>query len=130
MPNINAALNGLAAASQRLNVSANNTANQNSTATNVNGDLVNKPFQAQKVQDVSLAQGGVQAVVLPVEPASIPRFDTASPFADEAGIVQYPNVSEDSEATQRIIASRAFQANLESLKTADEGLATLLDITG
>lgn len=130
MPSINSALNGLAAASQRLNVSAGNTANQNSTASNVNGDLVNKPFQAQKVQEVSLADGGVQSVVLPVDPASIPRFDPASAQADEAGVVQYPNVSEDNEATQRIIASRAFQANLESIATADENLATLLDITG
>lgn len=129
MSAINSALTGLVSAQTRLNVSANNTANARSTVSDDEATVpVNKPYQPQRVQDQTLATGGVRAVVLPDAPASVAVYDPASSVANEEGIVNYPNVSEENEVVNQIISSNSFQANLKTLKTADDALSTLLDI--
>ena len=56
------------------------------------------------------------------------RYEPDHPFADEAGMVAYPNISVVNEMADMISASRSFQLNVEvmnSAKTIAERLLTL-----
>jgi len=55
---IDTALSGMAAASRRVEVSAGNIANQQSTATSVNGVTTNKSYIPQDVVQISLGARG------------------------------------------------------------------------
>ncbi len=128
MAGINAALTGLVAAQTKINGSAANTVNSRSTFAEANGNPVNKPYEPVRVEQKSLADGGVQSVVLPVDPPAIERYDPASNIADENGIVRYPNVSEDEEAITRIVAQTAYESSLEVIQTEQETQDALLDV--
>jgi flagellar basal-body rod protein FlgC len=121
---------GLNAASARLAASANNVANQGSTAaTNQQGVLVNEPFRAQRVEQASIVPAGVQARVTEASNPTTRRFDPQSPVADESGFVDAPNVSIDEEIIQQQISTYDFRANLRALEAQDESLQSLIDIT-
>jgi flagellar basal-body rod protein FlgC len=125
---INSALSGLNAASRRLQVSANNIANMQSTKTVVTGTEVNSPYVAQRVQQVSQAGGGVSVKVQDVSPASSQVFDPENPDADSNGFVAYPNVSLETEIINQKIATYDYKASLKTLKVQDELEQSLLDI--
>jgi flagellar basal-body rod protein FlgC len=125
---INAALSGLSAASRRVQVSAANIANMHSTKTVVDGNVVNSPYVAQRVQQVSQAGGGVITQVRDVSPASTPLFDPEDPDADANGFVAYPNVKLENEIVEQKIASYDYKANLKTIKVQQEMEQSLLDI--
>jgi flagellar basal-body rod protein FlgC len=123
------AATGLQAAERRLLASANNVANAETTAARgVGGTLVNEPYRAQRVEQVSLASGGVAARVVKDANPTVRAFDPASPVADENGFVEKPNVSLDNEIIQQNIAGYDFKANLKVIKAQDENFKSLLDI--
>lgn len=126
---IGIAISGLQAAGTRLNNSANNVANISSTTSNVNGERVNEPFQAQQVQQTSLSTGGVQTSLKAVEPATVPVYDPENVAADENGVTQYPNVDLEEEVVNQQIAKYDYKANLKVIEKADEMMEDLLDIT-
>ena len=125
---INSALSGLAAASKRLQVSANNIANMHSTRTVVDGNEVVSPYIAQQVQQISQAGGGVTTRVQDVNPRSTPIFNPEDPDADANGFVAYPNVSLENEIVNQKIASYDYKANLKTIKVQQEMEQSLLDI--
>lgn len=125
---INTALSGLNAASKRLAVSSNNIANQNSTKSLENGQTVDKPYVPQRVEQISLENGGVKTVVKDVDPATVTQFDPDNPDADANGGIQVPNVSLESEIINQKIATYDYKANLKTLKVQDDLLKSLLDI--
>ncbi len=115
-------LSGLQAASKRLENSANNIANIHSTSSIVNGKRINAPFTPQRIDQVSLENGGVSTVSREVEPATIQ-------VADATGeLTEYPNINLEQEIVEQQIASYDYKANLRSIKTADENIQYLLDI--
>ena len=120
-------LSGLNAASTRLANSANKTANQFSTLSNVNGETLKEPFKPLDVNNVSL-NPGVKTVLRPTEPASIPVYDPNNSAADAEGITQYPNVSSEEEVVAQLSSKNEFKANLNVIKTQDKMLGNLLDI--
>lgn len=125
---INIALSGLAAASKRFEVAATNIANQNSTRTVRDGVSTTQPYQAQQVMQVSQGVGGVQAVVVP---SSLPQdklYSPDHPDADEAGFVNFPNVSLEGDMAEMTVASYDYKANLKSITTQDNMMKSLLDI--
>lgn len=121
-------MSGLRAAEKRLEVSANNVANARSTTTLQHGEVVNNPYQPGVVQQVSVPSAGTQAVVLPVDPATIPLFDPGSLAADPQGIVQYPNVDFTKEAVEQILAAQQYRASLNVIKTGNELFRNVIDI--
>lgn len=128
--NVNAiALSGLRASEARLNASANNIANLQSTTSVVNGVRVNRPYAPQQVVQSSLADGGVQATTRTVKPSSVPVYDPSNIAADANGITDYPNVNLEEEVVNQQIASYDFKANLKVLKTQDKLTEDLLNIT-
>ena len=121
---VDISLSGLNAASKRLEVSANNIANQFSTkSTDANGNVTNTPYTPQRVDTISLSTGGVQAQANNVSPAS-----TAAPDA-EGNLQQVPNVDQADQLVQQNIASYDFKANLKAIKVQDDIMKSLLDIT-
>ena len=125
---LNSALSGLNAATTRLNVSANNVANQQSTLTTQNGETVAKPFVPQDVVSLSQPGGGVATEVRdsPLPPIQVYQPDSA--VANEDGLVSLPNVDPAEELVDTIIASYDFKANLQVLRKEDERLQNALDI--
>ncbi len=124
----NVSLSGLAAASKRLEISANNVANQFSTKTIVDGKTVDKPYTPQKVDLLSLSGGGVQAQVSNVNPATVKEFNPQADNADSQGVSERPNVDPAEEFANQLIASQTYKANLKAIRTQSEIFKNLLDI--
>lgn len=125
---IGSALSGLRAASKRLEVSANNLANQQSTRSRIDGQDVIEPYHAQRVQQVSLQGGGVRAYSVEQNPATTLIYDPNNPDANEEGLVAVPNVDTATELVEQKLATYDYKANLNSIKVQDELEQSLLDI--
>lgn len=130
IPGINAALSGLYASGRRLEVSANNIANQQSTLSRRDGVTVSEPYAPQRVVQTSLSTGGVRTDLQPVDPASVPVYDPSNAAADDEGMTDYPNVELEKEIAEQIIAKYDYKGNLKTLKVADEMTESLLNIIG
>lgn len=125
-------LSGLQAATTRLSVSADNVVNAGSRAVepvqrSEPGRTVNRDagFQAMRVYQEALTQGGVLARPVPVRPAAVAGYSLAPA---EAGVALRPNVSLEQEAVEQISARLAYEASARVIETADEMADTLLDI--
>ena len=115
----------LSAQSERLNVTASNLANADST-TGPDG----QPYRAKQVvfevKPVGGAHtasgqqvGGVQVSNVIDDPTPMKTtYDPSNPSADENGYVTRPNVDPVQEMVNMISASRSYQANVETLNTA------------
>lgn len=126
-------LSGLQAAERRVVNSANNIANQNSTFSMKDGVTVAQPFAPQRVVQKSLAEGGVSTDYQPITPAFVPVYDPENAAADANGIVQTPNVNEEVEVVDSILAANEFKANLRVFKTTEDMMKSLdraVDIKG
>ena len=111
---IHSALSGLAAYAKQVEVTAHNVANVNTDG-----------FKKSHTEFVSVETGGVLPVVL--------KDDSAGPTVlSDRGRgptqVELSNVNLADEAVNQIIAQRGFEANISTLKTADDMLGTILDI--
>ncbi len=130
---ISIALSGLNAATRRFDNSATNVANVNSVAvadadsptTDADGNAL---FQTRRSADVTADGGGVRTTQPLANPVSVQQFDPDAPDADADGLVNRPNVTFEREAVEQIAASAQFQANLATIRTADELLESTLDI--
>jgi len=125
------ASSGLAAASLRLQVSADNVANASSTGPlpdAANAADFPPAYVPQRVDQVDVAGGGTAATVTSVSPSYVTQYDPTAPFADKNGQVAAPNVDLANEAVQQIVARYAFAANAKVIQTASEMMKTLLDI--
>ncbi len=136
---------GLTGERLRMEVAANNIANQHSTRTAEGG-----PYQRQRVtfaaaMDQLIAPGGrltngtggsaqdlkgvtVVGVTSDTTPGQA-LYDPGHPDADASGYVQQSNVNLSHEMVDLVTASRAYEANLKSLETfrqmAEQALALL-----
>ena len=125
----------LTAESQRLNVTASNLANADST-TGPDG----KPYRAKQVvfgvdplggaRSASGQQvGGVQVTGVIDDPTPMKTtYDPGNPAANADGYVQQPNVDPVQEMVNMISASRSYQANVETLNTAKNLMLKTLTI--
>jgi flagellar basal-body rod protein FlgC len=127
------AASGLAAASQRLQVSAENVANASSdgplpSASAAVQAQFPQAYVAQQVNQVATAGGGTQAVVSDAQPGTVTAYDPTAPYADANGNVAAPNVDEASEIIAQMLASYEYAANAGVMGVASQMLQTLLDI--
>ncbi|WJF90431.1 flagellar basal body rod protein FlgC [Paraburkholderia bonniea] len=125
----------LSAQSQRLNVTASNLANADST-TGPDG----KPYKAKQVVfEVKPAGGGytesgqqiggvrVSRVIDDPSPMKT-SYEPGNPAANAEGYVTQPNVDPVQEMVNMISASRSYQANVETLNTVKQLLIKTLTI--
>ena len=113
---------GLAAERTRMNVSASNLANAQTTQTAAGG-----PYKRHDVVLSSAAVPGVDSnAVKGVEVSQIkedtapPRmeYDPGHPQANAQGYVAYPNINPVEEMVDMITASRAYEAGITTMTTA------------
>ncbi|HEX8542362.1 MAG TPA: flagellar basal body rod protein FlgC [Pseudomonas sp.] len=119
----------LSAQSQRMNVTASNLANADTT----NGPDGNA-YRARQVVFESQYQGdstiGGVRVSQVVEDGSPMRqeFRPGDPLANEDGYVTMPNVEPVGEMVNMISASRSYQANVEVMSTSKEMMLKTLTL--
>ncbi len=130
---ISSALSGALASERRVATSANNVANIRSVAAPTpqgpftDGDG-NSLFRPARAVDQTTATGGVRSGTLLVDPSSVQEYDPSASDADQDGLVNRPNVDLARETVDQINGQRQFEANLATIRAADDLLRTTLDI--
>ncbi|MGB6044914.1 MAG: flagellar basal body rod protein FlgC [Pirellulales bacterium] len=128
---------GLAAERLRMEVVANNIANAHSTRSASGG-----PFRRQDVvfasalDDAQSSDGpnghslsGVRVASVQEDLSELPRvYRPGHPDADKDGFVTMPNVKPANEMVDLITASRAYEANLRTLRTFREMTEQALNV--
>lgn len=119
----------LSAQSQRMNVTASNLANADTTS-----GPDNEAYRARQVVFESQYQagsniGGVRVSQV-VEDGSPMRqeYRPGDPLADKSGYVTMPNVEPVGEMVNMISASRSYQANVEVMSTSKEMMLKTLTL--
>lgn len=130
---ISTALSGVLAGERRYANSANNVANLRSVAApSLDGPATdadgNPLFRAGRSVDQPAPVGGVRSTTLLVDPTSVQQYDASAPDADADGLVYRPNVDLATETVDQISGQRQFEANLATVRAADEMLRATLDI--
>jgi flagellar hook protein FlgE len=110
---IHTALSGLTAFAKQMEVSAHNVANVNTDE-----------FKKSRTDLVELEACGVLPVVQKDNSAGPAALKDSSYGQTQ---VELSNVDLGEEAVNQIIAQRGFEANLRTLKTADDMLGSILD---
>jgi flagellar basal-body rod protein FlgC len=117
----------MSAQSQRLNATASNIANADST-TSASGEA----YRAKQVVFEATPMGGSTGVRVKqvVEDSAPPRqiYDPKHPSANEGGYVTLPNVNQVDEMVNMISASRSYQNNVDVMNGAKTMLLKTLTI--
>ena len=128
MPSIfDIAGSALTAQSQRMNVTASNLANADSTA-----GPDGLPYRARQVvfeanTPADQAVGGVRVTRVVEDAAPLRQvYDPKNPAANADGYVAMPNVNVVDEMVNMISASRSYQNNVEVMNTSKELLLATL----
>jgi flagellar basal-body rod protein FlgC len=124
---------GLLAATQRLQVSAENVANAESDGPLPSASAAIQAqypaaYVPQQVNQVATAGGGTRAVVSDVQPSSIAESDPTAPYADASGQVAAPNVDPVNETIAQVTARYDFAMNVQVMRVYSQMMQTLLDI--
>ena len=111
---IQSALSGLTGFSTQVAVTAHNMAN-----------VTTDGFKKSRTELIAVESGGVRSV--------IQKDETAGPtILNNTGYgpaqLELSNVDLGEEAISLIISQRGYEANLQTIKTADDMLGSLLDI--
>src|SRR5208282_3916976 len=127
------AASGMLAATQRLQVSAENVANANSDGPLPSaGAAIQAQYPAayvpQQMDQVATSGGGTSAVVVDVQPSTVATYDPTAPYADQNGQVATPNVDDANEALQQATATYDFAMNVQVMRVYSQMLKSLLDI--
>lgn len=121
------------AATQRLQVSAQNVANVRSDGAlpDAQGNYAPdapRPYTPLRVDQVDLTNGGTRAVVSEVSPGYVAAYDPSAPYANQDGMVAAPNVDLADEAVQQLIASYAYAANARVVTSYNQMVKSLFDV--
>jgi flagellar basal-body rod protein FlgC len=127
MTAITTAVSGLQASEAQLSASAANLANAQ-TVGSLTGAGFGPAYQPVSTVRSTAPGGGVSTAYAPVTPGSEPEYDPTSPAADAQGLVAAPNVDPANEMVGQMGALRSYQANLATLRVADEMQQSLLAI--
>lgn len=116
MTTIVPALSGMIAATTRLELSAQNTANAQTPG-----------YQPQQAVQTA-TPSGVAVAKRPQSPGYFFTHEPEQPGADADGDVAMPEVDEGQQAAERMQALTQFKANLQSLLSGDEMFKTALKV--
>ncbi|MBX9777124.1 MAG: flagellar biosynthesis protein FlgC [Xanthobacteraceae bacterium] len=128
------AVSGMLAATQRLQVSAQNVANVRSDGAlpDAQGNYApdaSRPYTPLRVDQVDLASGGTRAVVTEVAPSYVATYDPSAPYANQDGMVAAPNVDLADEMIQQLMATYAYAANARVVTSYNQMVKSLFDIS-
>jgi len=138
---IDAAASGLTAERLRMDVTAENLANAQSTRGANGGPYRRKVVVLQEAGQSGFgaalagamgsgrAASGVQVAGIQEDPAPNRRvYDPGHPDADRQGYVSMPNVNPVTEMVDLISASRAYEANVTAMQTAKQSFGKVLEL--
>ncbi len=130
---------GLKAERARMNVTAMNIANMNTTRTMEGGPYRAKSvvFGAKPVPDFRDTLHTTQARLRTVEVVKVVEdnkpfkevYDPAHPDANEKGIVQLPNVDLAEQMVDMVAAKRGYEANVAAIDAVKSMALKALDIS-
>lgn len=142
----NISASSLTAQRLRMDVTASNIANAQTTRATINANGEYEPYRRKMVamqperysfkHFLQKAQYGskrqtegvkVTRIVHDREPFKI-VYDPTHPDADEAGYVQYPNVDPLKEMVDLMSATRSYEANITALNASKDMLLKALEI--
>ena len=126
------AVSGMLAASQRLQVSANNVANMRSDGAlpDAQGNYAPgapRAYTPQRVDQVDVAGGGTRAIASDVSPSYVASYDPSAPYANQDGMVAAPNVDLADEVVQQLMATYAYAANARVVTSYNQMVKSLFD---
>lgn len=132
------AASGLRAQTTRLNTISSNLANAETTATPEGGpykkksvvfQTENMPFNKHLANSMSTQAQGVKVAKI-IEDNSPPQkvYDPSHPDAKEDGYVEMPNVSVLKEMVDMMSATRSYEANATTIKSAKRMALKALEI--
>ena len=120
---------GMAAERLRMQVTAENLANANSTQGADGQPYRRKSVTLQEAPSFESVLGGVEATGITEDRTPGRRvYDPANPDADQQGYVTLPNVDSVTEMVDLITASRGYDANVQALNAAKQMFQKALDI--
>jgi flagellar basal-body rod protein FlgC len=127
------AASGMQAATQRLDISAENVANAESDGPLPSAGATAQAqyptaYVPQQVDQVATPGGGTSAVVVDVQPATVAAYAPAAPYADANGEVATPNVDVATEAIHQATAAYDFAMNAQVMRVYSQMTKTLLDV--
>jgi flagellar basal-body rod protein FlgC len=137
---IDISASGLTAERLRMDVTAENLANAQSTRTPEGGPYRRKVVVLQQAQTdfsgelagaigASSAPAGVEAAGIVADKNPLRRiYDPGHPDADANGYVLMPNVNPVSEMVDLIDASRAYQANVTAMQTTKSAFTKTIEL--
>lgn len=107
---------GLSAERLRMDTITANMVNATTTRTEEGGPYVRKVAVFQEALDSSMNSYGVKAVGIKEDKSALRLvYDPSHPDANADGYVSYPNVNVLNEMADMIAATRAYEANVDTL---------------
>lgn len=137
---IDIAASGLSAQRLRMDVTAENLANAQTTRGDEGGAYRRKSVVLQEsggsfggalagAIGASDSPAGVEAVAIVPDTTPLRRvYDPGHPDADADGFVQMPNVNPVTEMVDLIDSSRTYQANVTAMETAKAAFTKTLEL--
>lgn len=107
---------GLAAERLRMDTISSNIANAETTRTENGGPYIRKVACFKEAYDSARNPIGVKAVAIERDNSELRKvYDPTNVDADEDGYVTYPNVNILNEMADMMVATRAYEANADTL---------------
>lgn len=136
---LNISASGMSAQKLRLDVAADNIANQETTRTQAGGPYRRKMVVLQAAGETGFRRAldaassslpkGVKAVQIAEDETQLnPVYDPAHPDADENGYVQMPNVDLVKETIDSMSATRSYDANITAFNAMKLMMQKALEI--
>ncbi len=121
------ALAGLAAATKRLEISAQNVVNQGTVGT-PGAEGAGAAYEAVQAIQTSGPDGSPRVSVQERDPSTFQAYSPNNPLANEDGLVEVPNVDLATEMVSQQLASHSYKANLKMFEIWDDMQQAVLDI--
>lgn len=126
---ISTVLTGILGAAKQAEAAASNIVNADTVgSTDASGQQAYTPVDTV---NTSLSDGngsaGIRTEFVPRDPAFVPSFQPGSPFADENGFVNAPNVNLSAELVTLKEAEFSYKANAQLIRTDKELFSELLN---
>lgn len=120
----------------RMNLTASNLANQNTTATTEEEAFKTKRTVFKAMLSKADTHAGAPHVggvridrIVDLQNPNPRTYEPGSPHADQDGYVYMSNVNEVSEMVEMMAAARAYQNNVEVVNTAKALMMKTLEVT-
>ncbi len=128
--NFDLAGSAMSAQSLRLNITASNMANANTTAGSKEEVFKARHpvFKAVMLEAQEHTMGVEMAGIVEDQTEAQSQFSPGHPMADADGFIYSPNISVVEEMVNMMSASRSFQANVEVLNTTKQMLQRTLSL--